>query len=307
MLYRDRYYKIEVGQPYQVSKDTFSPSVMVPTADLSFANALSNTAIVTNHNIKFNIIKNSSSNSTPSTIEIYNCSDDGLLAHINKLSGLKPVIEFTAGHKDKHSVLFKGQVESFTDVFQGNTRVTTLFLGDSSETLREAKVGAYYPAGTPLATVVDEVLGHFGVVQGAILTSKYDVIESPFYAQGTAKNVMKQLCDRYDYRFCINDNKSYFVPKKDALPPVSTVPLSSNNGLISDVSPKDSTTGLSQYGTESKKNISFQCLLNGDYLPEYQVDIDTPTIKGSYKIVEVSHSGEFEGNDWYTSIVAEEI
>jgi hypothetical protein len=68
------------------------------------------------------------------------------------------------------------------------------------------------------------------------------------------------------------------------------------------------TTGL--IGTPShgeKGAINAVSLLNGEIKPGRKVDIECRSLVGSYRATAVTHSGDTQGSDWYSSFEAEEL
>lgn len=316
----DKSYELIFGKPFQLTTSSFSifetPEEKLVAIEDFFDTGNTNGVKLTAHDISFDISKTKKSSTNKSYIEVRNMSTS-TVEYLSNQQGQKPAVILKAGFGGKNKEIFRGQLESYADRKEGQNRITKLLLTDGAENAREANSIRTYRKGTPVSTIVSQLLSDMGVPKaggGVLLDPDNVVTKKAFYVSGRtgdnldkiASSTLGALAD-----WTITDMHSYWIPEGETVGIESVVPLSEDSGLIGSPVIKDDSSGKPTYTssdtTKNLRSIKFKTLLNGALVPLGGVTLDSDKFKGTFKIVDVKHVGKLEGSKWFTEVVAEEV
>lgn len=312
-----RRYELVIGETYSISKDEILQGPTVPAESklkeieegLSKDPQQNSGLLLTEHRIEFNIEKTKSGYS-PNTakITIYNASDKTVDFLENKVGKKSLVLLKAAYQGEELKTIFMGNLEKFLDNFDKETRRTELTLADGGANFQETTTARYYPVGTPVDQIVSDLISDTFLPKGGSHVYKTgEAIAKPWYFSGSVIAEVNKLAAYYDYNFSVQDGACFWTPAGKAWKR-DVVKISPETGLIGEVSPIDATEGTSQNNkTNTNPGIKFTSLLNGSLLPETTVFVESRTKEGAFKISKVVHKGDYEGNDWYTEVEAEQV
>lgn len=313
----DAQYELLIGDPYQITRDEVVQGPVAPTASKlkALEDNVQNADLersgykLSEHNIRFNITKTKNGDSPNTmTITLDNLSDE-VVNYLSNRTGKKTMVLLKAGFKDPGmDTIFVGNVEKYTDDFGQPTRKTVLTVADGGANYQETSTYRYYPVGTPVDTIVNELISDTFLPKGG--ANIYPVGEStikPLYFNGSVISQLIKLANMYQFNFSVQDGACFWTPAGKATQK-EVVKFSSESGLIGTVDLVDSTQGVSQ-NTSSKTNkgIHFRVLLNPNVLPETVVYVESTTITGAFKVSKVLHRGNLEGKIWDSEVWAEEV
>lgn len=315
----NRSYELIFGTPFQFDPNSFSifttPQERLTQIENFLGQQGPNAVKLDAHNLSFDIRKTKKSSTNKSYIEVWNMSDR-TIEYLANQQGLKPAVIFKAGYNDNPVEIFRGQLEYYVDRKEGENRVTKLFLSDGAENAREANTARSYRKGTPVSTMISDLLDDLGLPRagGGVLLPDNLVAKKSIYFSGRTSDGLSRLAagrlsDLADWT--ITDMHSYFLPSDLILPPETIVPLSENSGMIGSPVISDDTSGAPTYKQDgsrnSTRNIKVKSLLNGSLIPLKGIDLDSEDYKGTFKIADIRHRGTLEGSDWVSEMVVEEV
>lgn len=258
-------------------------------------------------NIDFAITKNAkSSRNKHSQIIIYNLSD-AIVSYLQQNAKNNIVLLFKGGYADTgNNTLFKGTVAYFTDIFQGSTRATTIYLTDGNVNLKEAFSNRSYPSGTKVDSIVSDLLGDMGLPTADGKIAKWgssEVTDKPYYYSGLTVHALNKWAKDYKMNFSIQDGKLNYMPIDGRTNSVAYV-VDDDSGLVGNIVPKNDNTSTMSLDTTAKgTTLKLTMLLNGAITPEDTILINSGDYKGTYlKVTSVVHRGQLFGNEWWTHI-----
>ncbi len=263
------------------------------------------------HNISFSISKSGESTSpNNATITINNLSEN-LANYLYQNQNKSLTLILKAGYEDTVvKEIFRGTISGVTDTRRGNDRITRLSVSDGGFNMKETTTSRVYARGTRIDTIITDLMTDLGLSKdaGAIATFGSSVVtESTYSVYGTPTSELKRLGDRYKTAFSVQDQLINFVPV-DARVAEQVAYVSEDTGLIN--SPQAiNTSGASQQGDSVNNNpsIQFETLLNGDLLPNKTVYLKSNNYDLALKITKVTHTGEYEGTNWKTTVIGTEV
>lgn len=214
-------------------------------------------------------------------------------------------IELWAGYEGNLSVIFKGIIRNaFKNSPDGINQVVTMFCRSSGFEYENAKVSKSFGKQTPAIDVIRYVAQQFGFP-----VSVYgDFSTEPTYMMGLAistdaKSSMNELAQTHNFAWQI-ENKKVVIIKKDAVKSDVMETYDPNNLLIGGTEVTDVganivvklNPSLTPYTYINIKSISPRANYSGVYEREVNVK------QGRYKILQTTHTGDFEGDTWETRV-----
>lgn len=307
-----RKYELTFGLPITgITPDFFSPVKSSKEKLIHLENFVKSSGTtdykLSSHNISFNIDMSTKTGTKNNWIEVNNLSDD-LVNYLDSNSDKKIAVQLKAGYVGSIKLLFLGTLEKFSDDFSSSTRATRFSVGDGTINLKEARSRRSYPKGTPVDTIVEDMLGDLGVpkAEGGVVKLGDDIkCRAPYYVSGKTSDQIVLLSDDFGLDFTIIQNTAFVVPKNKH----STIfaPLiSADTGLKGDITPAAEHKGK-KAATTSKRRLEFTSFLNADIIPTGLVEIKHPRYSGTYKVISVKHSGGYERGDWDSFVTVEAL
>ncbi|MDB4311875.1 hypothetical protein N9937_00455 [bacterium] len=287
MLY-DRKYLLEFGRVYTPSN---------PEYDINVAEG--HTAVfLDQHQIKFKVMRSSSTSLNITEITVYNTSPE-VLHYLTIYSDQEILVKLQGGYGDNLTVLTMGTITSLTDSFEGETRETVFTVSDGGSHVKTAVLGQDWFAGTPWEYIMDELIDATFMPRGVVIPPEGQVLY-PYYADGSAYSSLKDLATELEYTLNIQNMAINFYPTgTDKLVNVQIIDESS--GLIGSPAVVGDTAGnLLGDGKVKSKGVKFKTLLNGTLYPDTIIELRSKEFNGQYQIQTTKHSGNFRGDDWFT-------
>jgi hypothetical protein len=279
--------------------------------------------LITDFQIEFDIKKSSDSKMNTAYFRIYNLNQE----HRRQLQSLEAkdgFIFFKVGYSGEPLVLlFTGNIIDYKVKREGADIITELLCGDGYSYIRDSVVNVSYPENVQLSKVLLDLAKLTGASIGNIAglaTGK--VFKNGLTLNGKVYNYLDTYTKTHNMTWAINDG---IINIKDvnSASSESAFVISTNNGLIGvpDIigdkigRKKDKgqkaldkvNKGEALEDYTLKSGVSFQTLLQPELRPDRFCKLESVFVNGFYVIKEVGHSGSYEGQDWTTTIEAENL
>lgn len=240
------------------------------------------------YRIKFRVDKVQEVTPNPTSIFIYNLSQDSR-------STLKAnsVVILKAGYGNSTEKIFQGNLSRVRTRKEGADYVTQIEAADGLFAFQNARIDQSFRTSVGVQQVVNTLIGaikNAGVDQGQVQITNPDVYNNGIVLSGRAVDVLREVCDKHDLSFSIQDGKITILPI-GASRGVPAFVLSPNTGLIGIPEQRD-------------VGISFKALLNPKLAPFQPVILQSKFINGLYTTAKVVHEGDTHGPEWYSSVEA---
>jgi hypothetical protein len=313
-------YVLEFGQPisfYGLQPEQFSvadSNTKVVGEINDYMPATSDQAVqLTKHNISFQIDKSKDAGKE-STLTIYNISDE-TRKFLEQHQGNNPSLLLRAGYETDTEIpiIFKGEVITSSDVFQGNTRITTLQLKSGATNLKEAYTVKSYRAGTRVEDIIKYTVGDLKLPYGTLYFPRgndvrIQTINKPVIINNPTKEFLRKFCTDNGYKFWIEDGTVNVLPDNYVIRAGEFVfDISADTNMIGSPSISDTDAAASEKQSGNRSNITVKTTLNGAYTLGAKVNITSKFHNGVYEILGITHSGTFEGSDWYSDLVLKAV
>lgn len=312
--YRTRTFKLTFGKPVYIGKTATNISKLVNLGGENNAYYVSNETGPAN--IEFEIKKDNSKEPNKGYITLYNLSDDTVnYLDANQREAISVVLE--AGYDGENQMLFSGTVEFVQDKWDGNTRITKLILGDATNNLLTSKTSRSYRKGTPLDTVLNELISDLRLPTGKVIKFGSATTQQAMAFSGSASQSLAKLAANTGSTFSVQDGAVYWTKQGKRLKQ-SVFEISSETGMHDSPTPQNPEPAKRRLEKKSKKKkkstgntaaeikedagLVVVTALNGAILPESTVYVKSIKYTGFYKVVYLSHKGELEGGDWVTQL-----
>lgn len=238
-------------------------------------------------------------------IEIFNLSDENR----QKITQRYTSVELYGGYVGASALLFRGNITNYYKDQNGPTGIFTLIVKSSTAAWEESTFTRTYIAGTPPATIINEVAASFkGVITGQIKTSPdWEPNLADVTVMGSSRRIMDQLARDYNFDWNIVEGEVIAVPRNAALEDQPVFVIDSDHGLIG--SPVITDLG-----------VDFRILLNPAILLGRQIELRASSVQlgqgaveyrkvrntadGIYKVMDIRMTGSVRSVDWYCDIIA---
>lgn len=277
---------------------------------------------ITDLNIDFDISKDNSKDPNKASLTIYNLSDEVVnYLSMNQRESLAVLLH--AGYDGDEKLMFQGTVEYVEDTFPEETRETKLILGDGTLNLTTTMSSRSYRKGTPVNTVLNDLVSDLKLPKGRIVPFDGDTIDHAMAFTGTASQNLANLARKTGSTFSVQDG-TVFWTKEGSRFSNMMFEISEEGGMIGTPTPKQPASAKKankpkpakkKTSSHKKKNskakehnikedvgLTVKTRLNGAILPESTVYLNTRYHKGFYKVAYVKHNGTYESGDWVTEL-----
>lgn len=250
---------------------------------------------INNLRISFKIEKSDTSVANSSTISIYN-----LNANTRKFVEIPPevagketkeglYVRLRAGYEGLEKIIFSGDA-SARNVFEQPDWITELICGDGRNKLRATNFQKSFKKGTPIQSVIQQVVESFAIDIGFIKPNITDeTAQFGLSLSGPSKKILDDFAAKYNFIWSIQNNAIQIIDDKTSVP-ATAIDLSPQTGLLKKPIKKD-------------KGIEFESLLIPNIQPGVLVSLrDNAEFTGIVKVNRVTFEGDnFEGD--YKAIV----
>lgn len=316
--YRTRTFKLTFGKPVYIGNAVTDISKLVNLGGQNSAYYVSNENGAAN--IEFEIKKDNSKDPNKGYITLYNLSDDTVnYLDANQRESISVVLE--AGFDGQNQMLFSGTVEFVQDKWDGHTRTTKMILGDATNNLLTSKTARSYRKGTPLDTVLNDLISDLKLPSGKIVKFGAETTQQAMAFSGSASSSLAKLAANTGSTFSVQDGAVYWTKQGKRLKQ-AVFEISAETGMHDSPTPqnpepakrrlekkaktkkKKTTKPHQKTSAEIKEDAGLVVItaLNGAILPESTVYVKSIKYTGFYKVVYLSHKGELEGGDWVTQL-----
>lgn len=243
--------------------------------------------------VKFNINRDLSKHPNRCDIEITN------LAPLSRAAmETKPLfVEFAAGHADFNKLLITGDVLYAMSEQKGPNWLTTLQVGDNARAFAGARLTKTYKRGTPLKTIVRDVVRRLGQDLPANLAASTELdvqIATSQVLDGDAHVELTRLLAPYGYDWSFQNGRLQVLKFAESRNDV--LPVSEQTGMI----------GTPEFGQATKTGkpptMTVLHLLYPEVLPGGLIELTSSARSGLFKVVSVRHSGDTHGDEWFTEM-----
>lgn len=273
---------------------------------------------LSDNHINFTVGKTTANSPNTAKITIYNPNKE-LFDSLKNLNGNKAVVELEAGFADGNmDKIFSGTLDRSTGRFNGVDRELELNCTDGSLNQRESVTKRWYPKGTPLNTIFEDLIADMQCNKGFIfdfsapitqvgdsgILEPYDPLKllAPRSFSGNTNNILKKLGETYGVDTFILDGSVHILPPNMINNTILYTPVSPKTGLIGSPVPESDGKVLTNNSTSTNEGLKFKCLLNGGITVGGVVDLQSDDYNGIYKVTKVVHRGAFEGSFWETEV-----
>ena len=250
----------------------------------------------------------------PSTIKIYNLSQDS----INKIQKDSLVI-LQAGYKDDVDLpyIFAGQAVSVVTGRDGANRVTSITCQGGHTIQKNVRLSKTFPKGTTYKKVIQGLLDEaakYGLPTGHFKTTSTTppkdaknvadklsvVLEDGYVVEGNLINSLTDIATGIGFKVYVSLGKLYVEPKDNpALSVVKEIYSSLIKGSIEPyVASSKSLTG----DTTSSEGVKFSLFLDGEITLDKKIQVKDGNYAGTYDIESINHSLAYEGGEWSTGL-----
>lgn len=255
--------------------------------------------------IVFEVTKTDTTESNKAKISVYNLSE----ATRNKIKK-DDVVLLNAGYEEAYGeeLLFAGNISRVSHAKDGAEVVTKIEAADGVKFLREIKVSFSYKAGTRAKNILYDLIAIYrkNGIATKIIEPDIDNAEyvSGFAFVGLAKDCMDRLCFRLSLSWVINSN-SLIITKEDEADKTRAVSLDSNSGLIG-IPERNEDIGDKSNEKKAKNGWKIRSLLQPKIDPKGLIQVSSAEIGQNkvFRVVTVKHSGDTEGEDWFSEVEA---
>jgi hypothetical protein len=253
---------------------------------------------------EFNVEKRLDSRPNTCELGIFNLSPDHrgeLSAKAAAAKKKKVVVEVEAGYEGNVSRIFRGDLRFAFHKREGADIKTTIEAGDGEFSVSRAKIFKSWAPGTPVSTVLSDVVGALGLGKGNLAQATI----AEFLGGGTAfvggtacsGRAMKELTritQSLGLQWSIQDGTLQFLSTGQALQGTAVL-LSSSTGMIG-------APDIDQKGI-----VKVRSLLQPDIFPGRKIKLDAAELQGFYRAEKCRYTGDTYGNDWYVDVEAHKL
>lgn len=230
---------------------------------------------------------------TPNTCELklYNLSES-TRSEITR----RDLVRLEAGYTMGLTLLFVGDVRRAVSKLEGTDRVTTIEAGDGWRAIRSARVLRSFGPGATVDTVVTALAEAAGVGVGnareALREAGLGRLSGTFpqgtVVSGSFADELTRITASAGYEWSIQDGVLQLLRRGAAL---------SREALL-----LSADTGLLEATKTRARRLEAKTLLIPDLVPGRKVVVESPNVRGPFRITKVDYAGQTRGEEWSCSI-----
>lgn len=211
-------------------------------------------------------------------------------------------VRIEAGYGEDIGQIFLGVLRKCSSWWQAPEWLTQISGGDAEHSLTTAQVSKTWVAGTPITTVVRDLVTALKVDSGGLEGTLADLnatglltggnkLQRPLTLHGDAATALESVMRSAGFEWYISDGAFYAGPAGTPTFPGEGPLLTAATGLI----------GVPQL--DKKGQIVGKCLMNSDLLPGRMFRVESSRVTGNFLCVKTNHHGDSTGDAWYTDFV----
>lgn len=242
---------------------------------------------ITNLRVTFEVKKTLTPEPNPAVIRIYNLND----SHRNLLTSKEfNRVSLSVGYEELRQI-YAGDIVEANTLRDGEDFISELICGDGFKAYTSSVVNKTLSAGKSDAEILKENTQSMGVETGVVDLPKDRQLPRGKVMFGDPRELLHKIAKNNDAQWSIQDGQMTVLPKDKVLADNEGFVLSQETGMVG--SPEKTDDGL-----------SLACLCNPSLRIGGLVRVQSimSEYNGDYKITELSHEGDFLGDDWYSQI-----
>lgn len=243
--------------------------------------------------VSFKVTKSTGKEPNTLDLSITNLSEHSR-ANVKK-KGVKVVLE--AGYEESGvGILFSGFSRTVDHVRDGPNWVTKIQCGDGETAFRYTRVSESFRPGVKLHQIVSYLVQQMGLNPGNAIdqAKKSGIAYAHGYStSGRASLELARVLSAANMTYSIQDGELQVLRPGEAHHQV--VILNKDSGLIG--SPEHGSPPMK---TKKASTIKAKCLLQHRLRAGGQLQLDSESHKGLFKVLKLQHQGDTSAGDWYS-------
>lgn len=256
--------------------------------------------------VQFKVRK--TSNKEPNTCE---CSVYNLSQASRALLGEKGIqLTLDAGYVGTLAQIFRGNATCYHE-HVGADWITRLSIVDGERSYRYALVNENFKPGTMVHHVVARVASALNLdvtdAVNLVRANNTEQFTQGYVAHGRASTELDKLLKGRGFEWSIQDGRLQVLLKGTTTSHREVV-LTPDSGLIGSPTFGTASVGNPEPGQKrGPRVLKLKSLLQPDLKPGRRVHVESEGIKGTFRILTVTHSGDTSGADWYSDVEAQPL
>jgi hypothetical protein len=243
--------------------------------------------------VQFNIVKTAKREPNEAKITIYNLSPETRTAlHVKNVPTL-----VEAGYVGTRHQIFLGDLVYSRSARQGTDWATSLQSADGASKIKGSRVNLSLKGPAKATDALKNVAEALGLKTGNLdkalaagsLREKFQQFTQGVVLSGKADQQLDKITRSMGLTWSSQDGEIILLGPNDTLTNQVRV-LSPDSGLVG--SPEPGDDGI----------VKARALLLPELSPNFRVQIDSAEVKGFYKILKTTYSGDTAGGEWYADI-----
>ena len=207
--------------------------------------------------------------------------------------------------------IFLGFIKSYHNDSSKEDIVTNLVCKDGWVNVREGYTFRGFPSGSTTRQAIEEIAKFDMHLNDVIYDSdKLETLDAKrsngITVMGGSYQAIQDLCSARNLQCSIRDG-NLVVDNLKGSSKITLLNITESSGLIgaaTRVNPADNKRLGVPEGTEGLK---FKILLNPEIVPNSEITLDTRDFIAILRVISVKHVGDFEGQNWFSEIVAKVV
>lgn len=244
--------------------------------------------------IKFSVQKTKQKHPNSCRLSVFNLSDDS-----RALFQQKPArVSISAGYDDAPQLLFTGNLTWAETSRVGPDLETEVLIADGARPMKYARVSRSFAPGVDAVTVILYAIKAMNFTAPENLATDSALrarFQSGETLHGNAASELTRLLEPFGYEWSVQNGRLQALRDNETIPSTTTL----GETILGD--PKFGPPVQTEKGRK-KPVLSLSVALNPELQVGQRVKVDASRIKGMFKILTVTHSGDTHGQDWSTTI-----
>lgn len=266
------------------------------SADPSFFTKQSNAIVITGMRVKFEIKKNLGKEPNICTCSVYNLSAD-----TRRALDSKPLYAILrAGYDGVPRLLFEGHITYAQSRREGTEWETKLQIGDGQRAYTCARMSRSYSGQVTAYQVLNDCATSMGMKLPPNAQKDQSLkqqLSASIVAHGPTRDVLTKLLAPYGYGWSIQGGKLVILSD-----------LQTSGGSARVIDQEAGMIGSPERGVPRRpgdpSDVSIESLLYPEIQPGGEIEVDSESLEGTFKVTDVHHAGDTHGTEWQTKIKA---
>jgi len=206
-----------------------------------------------------------------------------------------------AGYAENVALIFAGDARSIEHTWEGTEVTTKVLCGDGERAFQYARANQSFGPGARPEEIVRHLVGELKVNPGNAFaklkqySAPFDEYAQGFTAYGKASAELDRVMKALGLTWSVQDGELQVLEPGEANK-AEAVLLSVDTGLV----------GTPTFGTSEKKGgpamLKARSLLQPRIKPGTRIVMKGAQIKGVFRTIAATHTGDTAGSDWYTDL-----